>query len=143
MKEYLYATGKIRVTWDEMQKQDSPFEVTISRNINKISIEKISVNWSNENYDSREFRIKKIYLSDVPRTYIENCNAVTVKGSGVEATEIVDAAYLFGSAITDIPAGTYSVTVTAYAYVGETAIKGKSYTYNTVTVAADGTVTLA
>ena len=73
----------------------------------------------------------------------ETFNAVTVKGSGVEAEETVDAAYLFGYAVTGIPAGTYTVTVTAYAYVGETAIKGKSYTYNTVTVAADGTVTLA
>lgn len=85
-KEYLYATGKIRVTWDEMQQQDSPFEVTISRNINKISIEKISINWSNDNYDSREFRIKKVYLSDVPRTYIENCNGVTVKGYNSDFT---------------------------------------------------------
>ena len=78
-KDFLYATGKIRLTWEEMQNQDSPFEVTISRNINKISIEKISLKWSNENYDSREFRIKKIYLSDVPRSYISNCSNVTVK----------------------------------------------------------------
>lgn len=70
-------------------------------------------------------------------------NAVTVYGSGVEAEETVDAAYLFGYAVTGIPAGTYSVTVTPVAYIGETAIEGKAYTYNTVTVAADGTVTLA
>ena len=79
-KEYLYATGKICVTWEQMQNQDSPFEVTVSRNINKITIEKISLNWTNDNYDSREFRIKKIYLSDVPRSYISNCNGMTVKG---------------------------------------------------------------
>ena len=79
-KEYLYATGKTCVTWEQMQNQDSPFEVTVSRNINKITIEKISLNWTNDNYDSREFRIKKIYLSDVPRSYISNCNGMTVKG---------------------------------------------------------------
>jgi hypothetical protein len=79
-KEYLYAKGKISLTWEQMQSQDSPFEIVISRMINKITIEKISLNWSNENYDRREFRIKKIYLSDVPRNYMSDYNKATAQG---------------------------------------------------------------
>lgn len=69
-------------------------------------------------------------------------NAVTVYGSCVEAEETVDAAYLFGYAVTDVPEGTYTVTITPIAYVGETAVEGKVATYTSVTVAANGTVTL-
>lgn len=79
-KEHLYATGKIKVEWESMQSQDAPFEILIARQINKISIEKILVNWSNPNYDSRQLKIKKIYLSDVPRSYSSNCNSMTIKG---------------------------------------------------------------
>lgn len=79
-KDYLYAMGKTKVTWEQMQSQDTPFEIKIARLINKITIEKISVNWSNSNYDSREFKIKKIYLSDVPREYMSSTAGATIKG---------------------------------------------------------------
>jgi len=69
-------------------------------------------------------------------------NAVTVKGSGVEAEETVNAAYLFGYGITGIPVGTYAVSITPVAYIGETAIRGKASTYTSITADADGTVTV-
>ena len=85
-KEHLYAKGELKLTWEEMQSQDTPFEVEISRLINKISIEKICVDWANSNYDSREFVIKQIYLSDVPRNYSSDYTNVNVKGYNSEFT---------------------------------------------------------
>jgi len=79
-KEYMYASGTLKVNWAQMQSQELPFEVSLSRLINKITIEKITVDWTNPNNDSKEFRIKKIFLSDVPQTYIENCNTTAVYG---------------------------------------------------------------
>ena len=85
-KEHLYAKGELKLTWEEMQSQDTPFEIEISRLINKISIEKICVEWANANYDSREFVIKQIYLSDVPRNYSSDYTNVNVKGYNSEFT---------------------------------------------------------
>lgn len=79
-KEHLYAMGQIKVDWDAMQNQDTPFEITMSRLINKITIEKISVDWANENFDSREFKIKRIFLSDVPRFSRTNYASMSIKG---------------------------------------------------------------
>jgi hypothetical protein len=67
-----------------MQSQDTPFEIEISRLINKISIEKICVEWTNPNYDSRELVIKQLYLSDVPRNYASDYTNMNVKGYNSE-----------------------------------------------------------
>ena len=85
-KEHLYAKGELKLTWEEMQSQDTPFEIEISRLINKISIEKICVEWTNPNYDSRELVIKQLYLSDVPRNYASDYTNMNVKGYNSEFT---------------------------------------------------------
>lgn len=67
--EYLYAEGNLTLQWSEVEAQTSPFELKLARMINKITIEKISVDWTEDIYNSKEFRIKRIYLADVPRNY--------------------------------------------------------------------------
>ena len=54
----------------------------------------------------------------------------------------MNTAYLFGYGITGIPVGTYAVSITPVAYIGETAIRGKASTYTSITVDADGSVTV-
>lgn len=70
--DYFYAEGSRSLSWNEVQAQEGPLEILVSRKINKITIEKISVSWNNPNYDSKEFKIKKIFLCDIPRTYIKD-----------------------------------------------------------------------
>lgn len=64
---HFYAIGEISRTWDELQAEGKTHQIDLLRQVNKITIDKISVNWTNSNYDSKEFILKRIYLSDVPR----------------------------------------------------------------------------
>lgn len=75
-----YAKGSLSLTWNEMLNQTASFEVPLVRVINKISIEKISVNWMNPEYDNSELIIKNIYICDVPRYYQDDYSNFTVNG---------------------------------------------------------------
>ena len=66
-KTHYYAKGVITMKWSDLQTEGATHEIELIRQINKISIEKISVDWNNPNYNGKELRIKRIYLSDVPR----------------------------------------------------------------------------
>jgi|GEM_PF-629350 len=72
--------------------------------------------------------------------------AVAVKGSsyaeGLDESCVFDAAYLFGHGVTGIPQGSYRVTVTPVAYMGEMTVNGMAATYESITVAADGSITV-
>ena len=66
-KTNYYAVGEVSMSWNDLQAQGKTHEIELVRQINKITIEKISVDWDNPNYNNKELRIKKIYLCDVPR----------------------------------------------------------------------------
>ena len=66
-KTHYYAKGDITMNWSDLQEEGATHVIELVRQINKISIEKISVDWDNPNYNNKELRIKRIYLSDVPR----------------------------------------------------------------------------
>ena len=66
-KTNYYAVGEVSMSWNDLQAQGKTHEIELVRQINKITINKISVDWDNANYSSKELRIKKIYLCDVPR----------------------------------------------------------------------------
>ena len=74
-KTHYYAKGDITMNWSDLQAEGATHVIELVRQINKITIEKISVDWDNANYNSKELIIKKIYLCDVPRypnkTYTE------------------------------------------------------------------------
>ena len=90
-KTHYYAKGVITMKWSDLQAAGATHEIELIRQINKITIEKISVDWNNENYAGKELRIKRIYLSDVPRypntTYADVVQSVydkTYTGSKVD-----------------------------------------------------------
>ena len=66
-KTHYYAKGQLSMGWEELQAAGATHVIELVRQINKITIDKISVDWENTNYDSKEFRIKRMYLCDVPR----------------------------------------------------------------------------
>ena len=66
-KTHYYAKGDITMNWSDLQEEGATHVIELVRQINKITIEKISVDWDNPNYNNKELRIKRIYLSDVPR----------------------------------------------------------------------------
>lgn len=66
-KTHYYAKGQLSMGWEELQAAGATHVIELVRQINKITIDKISVDWDNNNYDSKEFRIKRMYLCDVPR----------------------------------------------------------------------------
>ena len=66
-KTHYYAKGQLSMGWEELQAACATHVIELVRQINKITIDKISVDWENTNYDSKEFRIKRMYLCDVPR----------------------------------------------------------------------------
>ena len=66
-KTHYYAKGEISMGWDELQAEGATHIIELVRQINKITIDKISVDWDNANYDAKEFRVKRMYLCDVPR----------------------------------------------------------------------------
>ena len=66
-KTHYYAKGDITMNWSDLQEEGATHVIELVRQINKITIEKISVDWDNPNYSNKELRIKRIYLSDVPR----------------------------------------------------------------------------
>ncbi len=72
--------------------------------------------------------------------------AVAVKGStyadNLDENCVFDASYLFGYCIKDIPTGNYTVTITPTAYIGNNAITFTTATYQNITVATDGNVTI-
>lgn len=82
-KTNYYAVGEVSMNWNDLQTQGKTHEIELVRQINKITIEKISVDWDNPNYNNKELRIKKIYLCDVPRypnsTYEEVVQSVYKK----------------------------------------------------------------
>ena len=66
-KTHYYAKGQISMDWESLQSEGATHVIELVRQINKITIDKISVDWENANYDAKEFRIKRMYLCDVPR----------------------------------------------------------------------------
>lgn len=66
-KTHYYAKGDITMNWSDLQIEGATHVIELVRQINKITIEKVSVNWDNANYNSKELRLKRIYLCDVPR----------------------------------------------------------------------------
>ena len=66
-KTHYYAKGAITMNWSDLQTEGATHVIELVRQINKISIEKVSVDWDNANYNSKELRLKRIYLCDVPR----------------------------------------------------------------------------
>lgn len=55
---------------------------------------------------------------------------------------VFDAEALYAIAVTEIPAGNYSVKVTPFAYIGETVINGVPHLYQTITITENGTVSI-
>ena len=72
--------------------------------------------------------------------------AVAVSGSayaeGLDEDCVYDAACLFGFGITNIDAGSYTVTITPVGYIGNQAMAYESATYQNITVGNDGSVTI-
>lgn len=72
--------------------------------------------------------------------------AVAVSGSkyaeDLDESCVFDAAYLFGCSISDIPQGSYRVTITPVAYIGTDSFTLKSVSYQNITVDAEGNVTV-
>ena len=66
-KTHYYAKGEISMSWEDLQAAGATHVIELVRQINKITIDKISVDWDNANYDAKEFRVKRMYLCDVPR----------------------------------------------------------------------------
>lgn len=66
-KTHYYAKGEIQMEWTELQEEGATHVIELVRQVNKITIEKVSVDWNNSNYIGKEFRLKRIYLCDVPR----------------------------------------------------------------------------
>ena len=66
-KTHYYAKGEIQIGWSDLQAEGATHVIELVRQINKVTIDKISVDWENSNYAGKEFRLKRIYLSDVPR----------------------------------------------------------------------------
>ena len=66
-KTHYYAKGEISMDQDQLQAVGKTHVIELVRQINKITIDKISVDWDNENYNNKEFRLKRLYLCDVPR----------------------------------------------------------------------------
>ena len=66
-KTHYYAKGEISMEWDDLQAEGATHVIELVRQINKITIDKISVDWNNASYDAKEFRVKRMYLCDVPR----------------------------------------------------------------------------
>ena len=83
-KTHYYAKGDITMNWSDLQEEGATHVIELVRQINKITIEKISVDWENPNYNNKELRIKRIYLSDVPRypntTYADVVQSVYKQG---------------------------------------------------------------
>ena len=83
-KTHYYAKGEITMNWADLQAEGATHEIELVRQINKISIEKISVDWDNANYADKDLRIKRIYLSDVPRypntSYADVIQSIYEKG---------------------------------------------------------------
>lgn len=79
-KIHYYAKGEIQMEWEDLQEEGATHVIELIRQINKITIEKISVDWNNNNYTGKEFRIKRIYLCDVPR-YPASTYAETVESA--------------------------------------------------------------
>ena len=95
-KEILYAYGSYDINWSDLQSRTAPVEIEMSRSINKITVNKISVDWANPNYSGMEFRIRKMFLSDVPRTYSSKGAVVSGYPSGYSGTKDPVAFYNFG-----------------------------------------------
>lgn len=66
-KTHYYAKGAITMNWSDLQTEGATHVIELVRQINKITIEKVSVDWDNAYYNSKELRLKRIYLCDVPR----------------------------------------------------------------------------
>ena len=56
-KTHYYAKGEISMGWEDLQAEGATHVIELVRQINKITIEKISVDWDNANYDAKEFRV--------------------------------------------------------------------------------------
>lgn len=112
-----------------------------AKNYDKVDL---AVSFVAENGEVRNFTAptSKVYRA----LNSKNGVAVAVKKSplsaGLDESCVFDAAALFAYAVTDIPAGTYTVTVTPVGYVGETAVSGMAITYNSISVAENGTVSV-
>ena len=82
-KTHYYAKGAITMNWSDLQTEGATHVIELVRQVNKITIEKVSVDWDNANYNSKELRLKRIYLCDVPRyphsTYIEVVQSIYAK----------------------------------------------------------------
>lgn len=78
-REYFYSTGSTSVKWADVIGQTEPINVTLTRTINKVTIDKISVNWTNTALDSKELLIRKIFVCDAAREYLAKyANAYTI-----------------------------------------------------------------
>lgn len=81
-----YSNGEITLTWDEMQNQEQTFNIELERKINKVTVEKISVDWENPNYYNLDLKIKGIYLCDVPRELKTDYSSDKISGFSVGYT---------------------------------------------------------
>jgi hypothetical protein len=112
-----------------------------AKNYDKVDL---AVSFVAENGEVRNFTAptSKVYRA----LNSKNGVAVAVKKSalseGIDESCVFDAAALFAHAVTDIPAGNYTVTVTPVGYIGETAVSGMAITYNSISVAENGTVSV-
>ena len=93
---------------------------------------------------------KTYSFSDPTDTVYKSLNdkngvAVAVKDSpyAANAACVYDAYALFAFGVTNIPAGSYTVTVTPVAYRGETKLSAVTNVYTNITVATNGTVTVS